>query len=135
MTKEDFLKEINEIITDAYGDGIHRKANKILLLSGEFRSSANNEIKQELIKLGRATILLEAHEDLLDSIRKATETNVRISVDQYPHRHEDTNHLTLNIHTGNIHIDKQVEPLISREKEIAEELKELNVDFLVKEEC
>ena len=105
------------------------------MLSGEFRSSANNEIKQELIKLGRATILLEAHEDLLDSIRKATENNVRISVDQYPHRHEDTNHLTLNIHTGNIHIDKQVEPLISREKEIAEELKELNVDFLVKEEC
>ncbi len=130
MTKEQINKEVEEILTDAYGGGIHRKANKILLLSGEFRGSASDEIKNALKNLGRAAILLEAHEDLLLAIRKAAENHIRFSVDQHPHHHdENVNHLTLNIHVGDIHIDKQIDPLLAREKEISGELSELNIDY------
>ena len=132
MTKEELSQRINKIIGETYS-GIYERASEILLLSAEFYDRASDEIKAELHKLGRAGILLKAHSKLLDSIRNATQNEVliRVSVDtDIPHHyHEENNNVTLKIHTGDIHLDKQLQPLISREKEIAQELMDLNVDY------
>ncbi len=64
------------------------------------------------------------------AIQNATDNSVRFIIDQHRHpREEEANNFTLNIHVGDIHIAKQVDPLIIREREISEELKELNVDY------
>ncbi len=127
MNKIECEKAINTIIGN---DKIFfALAEDILFLSGNYYKEANDHIKSQLTNLRKAIPLLIAHNEVSGAIRNASENHIRFDIERRHHHDEGNAPLSFNFNVGDIHIDKHIEPLVIREKELSEGLNKLDVDY------